>query len=151
AVGAADRRGAVSEEQVRRQLQGRREPQVRFMQWAGALLLVATLAGGSGGPSGGPTGKGARPKDKTGGTSKGGSKLVGTWRFVRSSRNNQTPGNLGTKVDFMPDGKVTMHGPGYANAGTYSLDKNILTVNATVQDKFTVARLTEKELVLEIP
>ncbi len=120
------------------------------MRRAGALLLVATLAGCSG-TAGGPTGKGSRPQGKTAGASKGGSKLVGTWRFVRSSKNNQTPGALGTKVDFMPDGKVTMHGPGYANAGTYSLEKNILTVNATVKDTFTVAKLTDKELVLEIP
>jgi hypothetical protein len=119
------------------------------MQRAGALLLVVTLAGCSE-TSVGPTGKGSRPQDKTAGARKGGSKLVGTWRLVRSSKNNETPGQLGTKVDFMPDGKVTMHGPGYANRGTYSLEKNILTVNATVKDTFTVARLTEKELVLEI-
>jgi hypothetical protein len=72
-----------------------------------------------------PAGKDSRAQDKTADTSKGGSKIVGTWRFVRSS-NNQEP-DWGTKLDFTPDGKVAMHGPGYANAGTYSLDKNTLT------------------------
>jgi hypothetical protein len=120
------------------------------MRRAGALLLVVMLAGCSE-TSVGPTKKGSRPQDKAAGAGKGGGKLVGTWRFVRSSKNNRAPDNLGTKVDFLADGKVTMHGPGYANAGTYSLEKNILTVNATVKDTYNVARLTEKELVLEIP
>jgi hypothetical protein len=43
-----------------------------------------------------------------------------------------------------------MHGPGYANAGTYAFDKNTLTFNTVEKHTFTVARLTGKELVLEI-
>jgi uncharacterized protein (TIGR03066 family) len=112
----------------------------------GAFLVV--LVGCVSGTSVSPAGKDSRPQDKTADTNKGRSKIVGTWRFVRSS-NNQEP-DWGTKLDFTPDGKVAMHGPGYANAGTYSLEKNTLTLNATVKNTYTVAKLTDKELVLEI-
>jgi len=96
------------------------------------------------------TGKESRPQDKTAVTSQGGNKIVGTWTFVRSS-NNREP-DWGTKLDFTPDGKLTMHAVGYANAGTYALDKNTLKINAAaVNETFTVANLTDKDLVLELP
>jgi hypothetical protein len=113
---------------------------------AGALLVV--LAGCDRGTPVAPAGKASRPQGKTADTSKGGSKIVGTWRFVRSS-NNREP-FWGTKLDFTADGKVAMHGTGYANAGTYSLDKNTLTFKTAEKHTFTVARLTDKDLVLEI-
>lgn len=123
---------------------------MRFMQRAGALLLVATLGGCSSGISVNPTGKDSRPQDKTADTSKGGSKIAGAWTFVRSS-NNQEP-DWGTNLEFTSDGKLTMHAVGYANAGTYSLDQNTLKINAAaVNETFTVAKLTDKDLVLELP
>src|SRR5262249_41804360 len=106
------------------------------------------LAGCSKGTSGGPTGKDARLQDKSAATGKGRSKIVGTWRFVRSS-NNREP-TWGTKLDFSSDGKVSMHAVGYANAGTYSLEKNTLTFNTAEKHMLTVAKLTDKELVLQI-
>jgi hypothetical protein len=111
-------------------------------------VFLAASAGCGGGTSADSTGKDSRPQDRTPGANTGESKLVGTWRFVRSS-NNQDPG-WGTKLDFTPDGKVTMHGPGYANAGTYALEKNILTIKATVTDTLPVAKLTDRELVIAI-
>jgi hypothetical protein len=111
------------------------------------LLLVATLAGCSGGPSDGP-GKDSRSQEKTAGAKTGGNKLVGKWRFVRST-NNRDP-DWGTLLEFTPDGKVAMHGPGYANSGTYSLEKNALTLNATVKNTYRVAKVTDNELVIEI-
>jgi uncharacterized protein (TIGR03066 family) len=112
----------------------------------GALLVV--LAGCDCGTPGPPAGEDSRPQGKTADTSRGGSKIVGTWRFVRSSSNRDP--DWGTKLEFTPDGKVAMHGPGYANAGTYSLDKNTLTFNTAEKRTYTVAKLTDKELVLEI-
>jgi hypothetical protein len=68
---------------------------------------------------------------------------------VRSS-NNREP-DWGTTLDFAPDGKLALHGAGYANAGTYALDKNLLKFNATnANATFTVVKLTDKELVLEL-
>jgi hypothetical protein len=113
---------------------------------AGALLVV--LAGCDRETAVAPAGKDSRPQARNSEASKGVSKIVGTWRFVRSS-NNREP-FWGTKLDFTPDGKVAMHGPGYANAGTYSFDKNTLTFNTAEKHTFTVTKLTDKELVLEI-
>jgi hypothetical protein len=118
-----------------------------FLLMIGGVLLVV-LAGCDRGTPVAPAGKDSRPQGKSAETSKGGSKIVGTWRFVRSS-NNREP-FWGTKLDFTSDGKLATHGPGYANAGTYSLDKNSLTFNTVEKHTFTVARLTDTELVLEI-
>ena len=111
-------------------------------------VFLMVLAGCDRGTSVGPAGKDSRPRDKTANTSKGGSKIVGTWRFVRSS-NNRDP-DWGTKLDFTPDGKVAMHAVGYANAGTYSLENNILKIKTNVNLDLTVVKLTAKELTLEI-
>jgi hypothetical protein len=112
----------------------------------GALLV--SLVGCDSRPSAGPTAKNAPSLKKTASASKGGTKIVGTWRFLRSSDNREP--TWGTKLDFTADGKLEAHAVGYANAGTYSLDKNTLTFNTVEKHIFTVAKLTDKELVLEI-
>ena len=43
-----------------------------------------------------------------------------------------------------------MHAVGYANAGTYALENNLLKMKTNVNLALTVAKLTNKELVLEI-
>jgi hypothetical protein len=112
----------------------------------GAALLV--LVGCDSRTPVGPAGKDSRPQDKGAAANTGGSKLLGTWRFVRSSTNREP--DWGTKLDFAPDGKVNMHAVGYANAGTYALDNNILTIKTNVNLALTVAKLTDKELMVEI-
>jgi hypothetical protein len=112
----------------------------------GALLVV--LVGCGGVTSLNSTGKDARPQDKTAAANTAGGKLVGTWRFVRSS-NGREP-DWGTKLDFTPDGKVAMHATGYANAGTYALENKVLKMKTNVDLALTVTKLTDKELVLEI-
>lgn len=95
------------------------------MIWSAVLVV---LVGCGSGTSVSSTGRNSHPQDQTAGTSNGGSKIVGTWAYVRSS-NNREP-DWGTKLDFAPDGKLTMHAVGYANAGMYSLEKNILKIDA---------------------
>jgi hypothetical protein len=119
-----------------------------FLPMIGGAWLVV-FVGCSRGTSVGPAGKDSRHPDKTADTSKGESKIVGTWTFVRSS-NNREP-DWGTKLEFTPDGKMTMHAVGYANVGKYSLEGKMLTINATVTNKYTVVKLADKALVLEQP
>jgi hypothetical protein len=63
-----------------------------------ALLMV--LVGCDSKTSADLAGKSSRP-DKTAGASKGGSKIVGAWRFVRSSNNRDL--DWGTKLDYTPE------------------------------------------------
>ena len=119
---------------------------VRFtpMLWVGLLVV---LVGCGSGTSVNPSTKDSRP-DKSGGPSKGESKIVGTWKYVKSS-NNREP-DWGTTLELTPDGKLLLRGPGYANEGTYSVEKNTLRMNAVnMNPTLTIKKLTDRDLILE--
>jgi hypothetical protein len=121
---------------------------MRFVQvlLSGWLVVVLVACGGGRGPF---SSTDSAPRDNNAGAREI-DPIVGTWLFVKSS-DNRDPAILGTTLEFMKNGKVRMRGPGYANEGTYSTDGGVLTVNvATGAEKFTIAKLTDKELVLEL-
>jgi hypothetical protein len=120
---------------------------MRVVPLLGSVFLVVLL-GCDSGTAVNSTGKESRSQSKTAGTNTREHKLVGTWRFVRSS--NKRDPDWGTKLDFTADGNVSMHAAGYANAGTYALKNNILNIKTHVNLDLPVAKLTDKELVLEI-
>jgi hypothetical protein len=119
---------------------------VRFtpVLWLG---LFVALAGCGSGISVTPPAKDSRP-DKNVSPGKGESKIVGTWKLVKSS-NNREPA-WGTTLELTPHGKLLLRGPGYANEGTYSVEKNKLKMNAVnMNPTLTIKKVTDRDLILE--
>jgi hypothetical protein len=111
---------------------------VRLIRTPVAGLVALCLIGCGGGPS--------TPNKTVLG--QGTHKIVGEWGFVKAS-NDREP-EWGTTMEFSADGKVALRGPGYANAGKYTVDENTLTFTAgLLNEKLAIVKLTDKELVLE--
>jgi hypothetical protein len=122
---------------------------MRFRSSIVAASLLFLFGCSNSSTTGTTSGEGSTNQQGKTGPSKETHKIVGTWEFVKSS-NNQKP-EWGTKLEFTADGKVIMRGPGYANDGTYSVEKTTLKMDAApIHEMLHITKLTDKNLVLEI-
>jgi hypothetical protein len=122
---------------------------MRFCSFIMAASLTCFFGCSSSSTTGTSSGEGTTSQQGKSGPAKETHKIVGTWEFVKSSDNRKPA--WGTKLEFTAEGKVIMRGPGYANDGTYSVEKDVLKMDAApIHETMHISKLTDKSLVLVI-